>query len=178
MRASIVSAPTLSARITKEPVPVTVAPMSLSPDFLAAGINSSVIMDFVHGSVALKHFAIDGYAAARPNSKTVADLNQFKGYFLVLAIGFQAARCLRSQFQQGADRSAGLLAGAQLQHPTQQHENGIHRCGFEINSDRAAHAVKTGGEHVERECRKQAVDVGGSGAEGDQAEHVQASVHD
>jgi hypothetical protein len=45
MRASIVSAPILSARMMSEPVPFTVPPMSLSPDFLAAGIDSPVTMD-------------------------------------------------------------------------------------------------------------------------------------
>src|ERR1700677_590373 len=96
MRASIVSAPILSARMMSEPVPFTVPPISLSPDFLAAGIDSPVTIGLVHGSLALKHFAMDGYAVARPNPETVADLNQLKGDFLVLAIGFQAARCLGS----------------------------------------------------------------------------------
>ena len=87
----------------------------------------------VHGSRTFEHFAIDGHAVARPKPETVADQNQLKRHSLVLAIGFQAARRFGSQFQQRADRTAGLLAGTQFQHLAQQHENGDHRRGFEIN---------------------------------------------
>src|SRR5271163_1762233 len=45
MCASMVSAPTLSARMIREPVPFTVPPISLSPGCLAAGIDSPVTMD-------------------------------------------------------------------------------------------------------------------------------------
>ena len=44
-RASSVSAPTRSARITSEPLPFTVAPVTLSPAALATGTGSPVIMD-------------------------------------------------------------------------------------------------------------------------------------
>jgi hypothetical protein len=54
-------------------------------------------------------------------------------------------RCFGRQFEQGADRAAGLLAGAQFQHLAQQYENGDHRGGFEVNGDRAAHSRKPAG---------------------------------
>ena len=43
--ASIVPAPTLSARITNEPVPFTVPPISRSPGCLATGMDSPVTID-------------------------------------------------------------------------------------------------------------------------------------
>ena len=120
MRASIVSAPTLSARMTKRARAVHGPSDELVAGFLGRRHRLAGDHGFVHGSLALKHFAIDRHAVAWPNPETVADLNQLKGDFLVLAIGFQAARRLGSQFQQGADRAAGLLAGAQFEHLAQQ----------------------------------------------------------
>ena len=152
--------------------------MSLSPDFLAAGIELAGDHGLVHGPLALQHFAIDGHAVAGPNPKTVADLNQLQRDFLVLAVGFQAARRLGSQFQQGADRAASLLAGAQFEHLAQQHKNGDHRRGLEISGDRTAHAVKSGWEQAGRKGRKEAVNISRTRAQGDQAEHVQAAMDD
>ena len=135
-------------------------------------------MDFIHGALALKHFAINRHAIAGPYAETIADLNQLKRHFLILAASLQAARRFRRQFEQGADRAAGLLAGAQFQHLAQQYENGDHRGGFEVNGDRAAHPAESGREHSRRKGRKEAVEVSGTRPEGDQAEHVQAAVHD
>ena len=65
---------------------------------MAAGIDSPVTMDFVHGALALEHFAIDRHAVAGPNPETVADLNQLKGDFLVLAIGFKRRAVFGANF--------------------------------------------------------------------------------
>ena len=45
MRDSIVSAPTLSARITKLPVPLTVPPVTRAPGAFSTGRDSPVTMD-------------------------------------------------------------------------------------------------------------------------------------
>ena len=45
MRDSMVSAPTFSARITSEPVPFTVPPMTLAPGSFSTGMDSPVTMD-------------------------------------------------------------------------------------------------------------------------------------
>ena len=90
--------------------------MSLSPGSLAAGIELARNHGLIHCTLAFKHFAIDWNAVAGPYAETIADLNQFKRHFLVVASGVQAARCFGSQFKQGADRAAGLLACAQFQH--------------------------------------------------------------
>ena len=146
--------------------------------FLGGGHRLAGDHGLVHGALALKHFAIDRHAVAGPHAETIADLNQFKRHFLVLAASLQAVRCFGRQFEQGADRAAGLLAGAQFQHLAQQYENGDHGGGFEINRDRAAHPAKSGGKHFRRKGRKEAIEVSGARPEGDQAEHVQAAVHD
>jgi hypothetical protein len=43
---------------------------------------------------------------------------------------------------------------------------------------RAVHPTEPGWEHSRRKGRKEAVEVSGTRSEGDQAEHVQAAVHD
>jgi hypothetical protein len=123
----------------------------------------------IHGSLALKHFAIDRHAVAGPDAKAVADLDQLKSNFLVRTLGRQAVRHFGSQFQQCADRRAGLLSGAQFQHLAQQHKNGDDGGGLEINRDGPSHAVKAGREHARRKGRKQAVEVGSTGPQRDQA---------
>ena len=45
MRASMVSEPTLSARMTSAPVPLTVPPISRSPGCFATGMDSPVTID-------------------------------------------------------------------------------------------------------------------------------------
>ena len=45
IRASMVSEPILSARMTSEPVPFTVPPISRSPDCFATGMDSPVTID-------------------------------------------------------------------------------------------------------------------------------------
>src|SRR5580698_9026103 len=104
--------------------------MSLSPDFLAAGIDSPVTMDSSTAPLPSSTSPSTGTPSPGRTLRTVADLNQLQRDFLVLAVGFQAARRLGSQFQQGADRAASLVAGAQFEHLAQQHKNGDHRRGL------------------------------------------------
>ena len=86
---------------------------------------------FIDGALALEHLPINRHAVAGPYPETIADLYQFKRDFFVVASCLHAARRLGRQLEQGADRAAGLFAGAQFQHLAEQYQNGDHRSGFE-----------------------------------------------
>ena len=63
-------------------------------------------------------------------------------HLMVGAVIADAAGGLRRQFEQRLDRAGCRLAGAQLQHLAEQHEDGDDRGGFEIDRDRAAMAAE------------------------------------
>ena len=71
--------------MTREPVPLTVPPMILSPGCLAEGIDSPVTIDSSTDTLALENFAIDWHAVTGPDAKMIADLDQLKCHFLVVA---------------------------------------------------------------------------------------------
>ena len=83
MCASIVSAPTFSARMTRLPVPFTVPPMTLSPRLFSTGIDSPVTID---SSTALRPSSTTpstGTLLARAHAQPVADLHLLERHFLV-----------------------------------------------------------------------------------------------
>jgi len=71
---------------------------------------------FIDGAGAFHDVAIDGHAVAGPHTQVIADRYLIESNFLVLATWLHAKGGLGGQFEQGADRPAGLLAGAQFQH--------------------------------------------------------------
>src|SRR5215471_11452714 len=81
MRASMVSAPILSARTMSDPVPLTVPPMRLAPVRLATGIDSGD--HGLDGAVTLKHGTVDWHTVPRMHAKSVADLHLFQCNFLI-----------------------------------------------------------------------------------------------
>jgi hypothetical protein len=108
IRASIVSAPSFSARITSDDVPFTVPPTRRL--FRRHGFAGD--HGFVHGAAAFKHHAIDGHALAGTDSQAVAYAQFCHGDFFVVAGRAQAARGFGGERQQGADGAAGAVAGA------------------------------------------------------------------
>ena len=146
MRANMVSASTFSARLTSELVPFTVPPDQLVAGLLRHRHRLARHHGFVDGAGAFHDVAIDGHAIAGPHAQVIADLYLFESDFLVLASGLHTKRGLWRQLEQGADRAAGLLAGAQFQHLTQQDEDGNHGGALVIDSDSPAHHSEALGE--------------------------------
>ena len=133
MRASIVSAPILSARITRLPVPLMVPPISLAPGAFSTGIDSPVTIDSSTALLPSMHDAVHRHAVAGPHAQAIADMHLLQRDFLIAAVVADPPRGLRREVEQRADGAAGLLAGAQFQHLPEQHQDGDHRRGFEID---------------------------------------------
>jgi hypothetical protein len=137
MRASSVSAPTFSARITRPPVPLIVAPMTGSPGPLATGIGSPVTIDSSTLLAALEHHAVDrDFSPGRTRSGRPADLGAARRApcrraSLMRAPSWRPARAARGC-------RAGAAAGAQLEHLAEQHQGDDHRGGLEVDADLAA----------------------------------------
>ncbi len=71
--ASVVSRPMRSARNTKEPLVLIVAPMALSPTRFSTGSDSPVSIDSSTADAPVDEHAVDRYAVAGPDADEVAD---------------------------------------------------------------------------------------------------------
>src|ERR1700736_5224204 len=162
MRASTVSRPILSARITKPPDWLRVPPITRSPGCRLAGIDSPVTID---------SSMVERPSTIAPSPGILSpDRDRVKRDVFVAAVRREAARCGRRETQEGADRARSTLARAQLQYLAEQHQHGDDRRGLEIDRNRAVVAAERRGKDVRRECGDQAVGVGHPGAECDQRE--------
>ena len=133
--ASIVSAPTRSARMTRPPVPLTVPPMTRSPGPFSTGIGSPVIIDSSTALGALEHDAVDRDLLARPDPQPIARDDLVERDVFLAAVVAEPPRGLGRQAEQGPDRAAGLAARPQLEHLPQQDERRDHRRRLEVDRD-------------------------------------------
>ena len=85
---------------------------------------------------------------------------------------------LRREIEQGPDGAARALAGAQLQHLSEQDQDRDYRGRLEVYGHRAVVTAERSREDLRRQGRDHAVEPGHAGAHGDQREHVQAAVHE
>ncbi len=125
---------------------------------------------------AVEHAAIDRHGIARPHAQAVAMLHAVERDIFIAAVGTDAARHLRREVEQSADRAARAFAGAQLQHLAEQDEHRDDGGRFVIDRDHAAVLPEARREQARRESRGEAVEIGGAGAERDQREHVERAV--
>ena len=102
MRASIVSLPTFSARITSAPVPLIVPPITGAPASFATGIDSPVTID---SSTELRPSItpIDRDLLARTDAQTIPDLDRVERDLLLAPVRADAPRRLRREIEEGAD---------------------------------------------------------------------------
>ena len=135
MRASTVSEPTWSARMTRAPVPLTVPPITRSPACFATGIDSPVTIDSSTTLPPSSTVAVDRHAVPGTDAQAVAGLDLVERDLLVRAVGGDAPGRLRCEVEQRADRAAGLLAGAQFQHLAEQHQHRDDGGGLEVHRD-------------------------------------------
>ena len=87
-------------------------------------------------------------------------------------------RALRGEIQQRANGAGSLLARAQLQHLTEQHQRGDDCGSLEINGRGAVHFAERGREDLREDRRGNAVEKRSAGAEADQREHIGAAMNE
>src|SRR6266850_815117 len=150
--------------MTKLPVPLTVPPTTRPPGAFSTGIGSPD--------------AIDRNTLARTDTQPIADLNGLERNVLFCAVGPDTACRRRRQIEQGLDGAARLAPGAKLEHLSKQHEHCDHGGGLEVQTDFAAVSAERLGEQTWRDCGCDAIQIGRSGAEGDEGEHVEAAIDD
>ena len=105
MRASSVSEPTRSARMMTDPLPLTVAPMTLSPAAFATGTGSPVIIDSSMRRRAFQHRAVDGDLLARLHAQAIADDDAFERHLF-----FACRRRALATPDSATSRSSALIA--------------------------------------------------------------------
>ena len=175
MRASIVSAPTFSARITRLPVPLMVPPMTLASGAFCTGIDSPVTIDsstVLRPSITTPSTGTLSPGRTRRRSPTCTCIER---HLLILAVAADAPCRLWREVQEGANGAAGLLARPQFENLPEQHQHGDDRGGFVVDRDDAA-LLQACRKQPRREGRGEAVEIGGADAERDQAEHVERAV--
>ena len=173
--ASIVSAPTRSARITRPPGAVDGAADEPVRRAFLDGDRLAGDHRFVDEARALDDHAVDRDLLSRPDPEPVADVDLVEGDVLLAAVVLQSPRDLRREAQQGLDRARRLVPGAELEHLPQEHQRRDHRRRLEVDRDRAVVAAERGRKEPGEEVGDDAVEVGGAGADGDQREHVEAA---
>jgi hypothetical protein len=145
--------------MTKPPLPFRQPPVTASPTAFRYRQRFAGQHGFIEAGAALLHHAVGRHLVAGAHAQAVAELDVIDGNRLV-AIGADADRRFRLQFDQLADRLRGLALGALLHVAAAEDEGDDGRRRLEI--DVVVHARHAG----------QAVQVGGAGAHRDQRVHV------
>ncbi len=102
--------------------------------------------------------------------------NLLERHVLFRAAVAHAARGLRREAKQRANRGTRPASRTQLQDLAEQHERDNHGRGFEVNGHRSTLVAEGGREDLRRQRGDDAVHVGDADAERDQGEHVEAAV--
>ena len=169
--ASIVSRPTFSARISKEPVWFTVPPITGSPGPFSLGMGSPVIID---SSTALfppiTAPSTGTLSPGRTRTRSPA-VHLREGNLDFFAVPHDARR-RRREVEELSDRPAGAALRAELQHLPHQHERDDDGRGLEVEPHLAVGPERLG-EDLRKQHGHHAEAVGGPRADGDQCEHVQ-----
>ena len=168
--ASTVSLPTRSARITKLPVPLMVAPVTRRPASLTTGVGSPVSID---SSTVLRPSTTmpsAGILLARPDAKAIAQADVGHRLVELLSVADDPGG-LRREIEQLANRGARPAASAEFEDLAEEHEDGDHDRRFEVGLDGPVH-TKPGRENLRRERRGHAEQPGRADTEGDEREHV------
>ena len=137
IRASSVSGRPSRRASRSAPVPLTVPPMTLSPALFSTGIGFAGHHRLVDARCALRAPSPSTGTfrrAARAADRRRATLSS--GTSSSVPSRTKPARGLGREVEQRADRAAGLLARAQLQHLAEQHQHVIDRRRLEIDRRR------------------------------------------
>ena len=161
-----------------EPLPLTLAPITRSPGFFSTGSDSPVMSDSSVTRAAFKDETVDGNLFAGTDAEQLADGDLIERKVVLAAIGFDDARHLGREIEQGADGAGGLATGAKLHDLTGQDENDDGGGGLEIDGRLTVHAAQ--GVRKERwpEGCERAVEVADADTHADQGEHIGAAEFD
>ena len=135
--ASTVCAPTFSARITRLPLPLMVAPITRSPACFLDRHRLAGEHRLVDARAAFEHHAVDRHLFARAHAQPIADVHVRQRHILLGAVVADAPRGLRREAEQRLDGGRSLRARPQLEHLPQQRERNDHDRRLEIHADAA-----------------------------------------
>src|SRR4029078_6862129 len=147
-----VSAPTRSARMTIEPVALTVPPVTRAPGAFSTGIGSPGIIDsrlggwpparprcgravdhrLVDGGVAVDDDAVGRHALAGTHAQLHSCSDLVDGDVRFCAVIEDDARALRREPEERADGVAGALARCALQDQAPEDDRGADGGGLEV----------------------------------------------
>ena len=121
-------------RITRLPVPLIVAPVTGSPATFSTGKRLAGEHRFVDRRAALDHRAVDRDLLAGTHAEPVADPDLLERRSPPRAPSGRITRAvLGGEVEERADGRAGALAGAELEHLAEEHQDDDHRGGLEID---------------------------------------------
>ena len=109
MRASMVSRPTFSARMTKLPVRFIVPPMTLCARCFRHRHGFACHHGFIDAAAAVFDDAVDGHFFAGTDAETIAGQKRFYRHVFVGAVGAHAAGLFGLQIHQRTDSAACRL---------------------------------------------------------------------
>ena len=125
--ASVVSAPTRRASMTRLPVPLMVAPVTGSPAAFSTASGSPVSMlSSTDERPSTTSPSTGTFSPGRTRSRSPTRTSS-SGDLRLAAVGTDPPRGPRRQPHQRADRRAGLLAGGELEDLPEQHQHHDHR---------------------------------------------------
>ena len=127
---------------------------------------------FVDRRPAFHDFAINRDFLAGPNAHQVAGDDSFERDFLFAIIPDPPSRLWR-EVKQSADGAGGMLARAQLQNLTEQHQYGDDGRRLVVNGNGPVHCAEGRREKVRENRRDHAVEPSHAGTQCDQREHVE-----
>ena len=163
--------------MTSAPLPLSVAPITLSPAVFSTGIGSPVSIDSSTLRSALQHLAIDRHLLAGSDPQAIADVHMRQRNVLFRAVCAEATRRLGRESKQRPERSRGTRARLQFQDLAKQRQRDDYRGRLEIHAD-AAVLPEGVREQTGRHGRDDAVNECGADAGADQRPHVGAAVGD
>ena len=110
--------------MTKLPLALIVPPMTRASLSLVTGMDSPVTIDSSSAERPSSTTPSTGTFSPGRTRKRSPTCDRVERDFLVAAVVLDAARGLRREIEQRADRARGRLARAQFQHLAEQHQHG------------------------------------------------------
>ena len=171
IRARAVSRPTWVARITNDPVVLSVAPMTSSPTRFVAGIGSPVSIDSSTAEAPSTTTPSTGTLSPGPHAQQVAREDVGERHVRLLAVADPPGG-RRLEADQPPDRAGRPALGPGLQPSAEQDQADDDRRGVEVGLGVQAGVVDDLGPHRD----EHGVAPGGGRADGDQRVHRRAPV--
>ena len=128
--------------------------------------------------MAFKNSPIDGHLFSGTDAEPVPNLDLIERHVGFAALVVKPLRCLRSQAKERANRTAGLAAGAQLQHLSEKYQSDDYCCRLEIYIDLSSAPTKRGWKYLRNNGCEDAVKVGRPSPKRYKRKHVQAAMDD